>query len=185
VASNLDIASNGTGIWVVYGSGRVKRSTIHDNSGVGIQLAFADIGEIVDNRIVDNRVGIVSTDSGLGIVQRNVVMRNAFDGIFMFRSGGILLDNTFSRNGGNGVTAGVSRMCGDLNDSRVGANLADGNGGLGIFVDLPGSGHPCPPGSEDLFDAGGNAANNNGDAQQCSIEVQCARNRGQANKLTP
>ena len=95
----------------------------------------------------------------------------------------IAIGNTSSRNGGAGIWL-YDPNCAHLNFFRLGSNLTDGNEGLGIDVELPGG---CTPEITpfDLLDAGGNAANRNGDPRECTIYVECGRNRGQANKLMP
>ena len=114
-------------------------------------------------------------------------MRNGSTGVYLNLSHAIVLDNTFRDNRGDGVTI-FDNFCGHLNLFRVGSNVAEGNGNLGIDAT------PTPPRSfcalggpdpYDLLDAGGNAASRNGNPQQCALIIECARNRGQANKLAP
>lgn len=196
--SYLDIASNErAGVNAISGSMLIENSTIHHN-GVGISLQFPRRGSnhvIVGNRIMWNQqIGIYSSSNNVLRLEGNLVRGNGGSGgyrgtagVYLEESHAVVLGNTFSRNGGHGL--GIYDLyAGDLNELRVGSNLADENVGLGIVA----WGEPPWPSS---FDAGGNAANKNGDPMECAVMhrltvvvdgvLACARNRGQANKLTP
>ena len=181
--SHLDLSSNGVGVDRRGGSGlRIENNTIHDN-GDGLFMVLVESLQIVDNRILGNgRFGIFAFDRPV-LVQGNLVMRNGADGIHLDTAHTIAIGNTSSRNGGAGIWL-YDPNCAHLNFFRLGSNLTDGNEGLGIDVELPGG---CTPEITpfDLLDAGGNAANRNGDPRECTIYVECGRNRGQANKLMP
>jgi hypothetical protein len=140
---------------------------------VGIELFFTVDNEIVGNRILDNGEGVHSYRGG-GLFQSNLVMQNEGNGAYLDSGQVFAFENTFSRNGGDGLQI-FEEACGFLNSHRVGSNVADGNERLGINVVA----QPCPA-PFDLLDAGGNSAKHNGDPRECTIEVDCARNQGQA-----
>jgi parallel beta-helix repeat protein len=187
VLSGLVLASNGQGVGSFFVPGgspsyvRIEDSTIRDNED-GTWLMSVGNSEIVDSRILDNgRWGIFKLYTS-GRIEGNLVAGNGADGIHLDSSHSVVLDNTLSRNGGDGLFVYDEAACaGHLNLFRVGANLANGNEGLGINIYR----FLCPgPEPVDLLDAGGNAASRNGDPRECTV-VECARNRGQANKLAP
>jgi len=159
----------------------IENNTIRDN-GTGIFLVFVVAPKIIDNRVIQNgAAGIFAYRGADGIVDGNLVMNNGDDGIHVDSSHTSVLNNRSSRNGGDGISVSDEVLCsGHLNLFRLGSNVTDANQGLGINVVVPTF---CPPGSEpvDLLDSGGNAASRNGDSRECVV-VQCARNRGQANK---
>jgi hypothetical protein len=133
-----------------------------------------------DFRIVDNRI-LHNEHNGIGafrwwplVFQGNLVKGNGSTGVELVQSHAQVLDNTFDRNGGDGLAI---IDCGHTNFFRVGANLARENGNLGLSV------NPGCPDASDLLDVGGNAASRNGDPQECTPNLICARNRGQANKV--
>jgi Right handed beta helix region len=184
--SHLELSSNEIGVenQASSASVRIESNTIHDN-GDGLTMSSGGaLIEIVDNRILGNgRFGLRVLDRGNppALVQGNLVMRNGATGIVLDTAHTIAIGNTSSGNGGAGIFI-FDPNCTHLNFFRLGSNLADGNQGLGIDVELPSG---CPPDASlwDLLDAGGNAASRNGDPRECTIHVACARNRGQANKL--
>ena len=68
-------------------------------------------------------------------IEENLVMGNADSGAKITVSTVIVLDNTFSQNGGDGLTlsdTGSPALAFD----RVGANLADRNVGLGMNIQI-------------------------------------------------
>ncbi len=176
--SNLVLSSNGIGVLAFdHGRGlRVENSTIHDNQDDGVRLFEVASVVIVNNRVLDNGAGINVAESPLSLVEGNLVMRNASGGIFVSQSLTNVIGNTSSRNGGPGIS--VFGECGRPNAIRLGSNVANDNQGLGIAASPE-----CAPELDpfDLLDAGGNAAKGNSDPRQCSFQVECARNRGQAN----
>jgi len=197
--SNLNIASNGTGIWVhaeVIQPGnakgtRIEQNKIQDNADDGIFVHASGKVDVIDNRIRGNgRSGIFFEQCRGGFggpcsIEGNRVTKNG-RGALLYDSGGPVLDNTFSENAGDGLFVS-DYMCQFLDGHRVGANLAVDNGGLGIGAGgYPASdGGSCESGGYELFDAGGNAASRNGDPRECAMfqvenGITCARNRGQA-----
>lgn len=180
--SHLVVSSNGSG---VFGAGAgvdllVENSTIRGNTndGVTMYLGGASIARVVDSRILDNGGTGINYFDASGLLQGNLVMRNGASGISGWESHMIAIGNTSSNNGGAGIAL-RDPVPGHLNLSRIGANLANGNEGLGIYVETYGFTEPT-----DLLDAGGNAANRNGDPRECTV-VACARNRGQATPVRP
>jgi nitrous oxidase accessory protein NosD len=180
--SHLELSSNEVGLENTMSCPgvRIESSTIHDNGDGVFLFGGGGLVEIVDNQVLDNgRFGIYVNDRPARLVQGNLVMRNGADGIILQNTHTMVIGNTSSRNGGDGITIWDSN-CNHLNFYRLGSNLTDGNHGLGIDISLNIA--ICPPEStpHDLLDAGGNAANNNGNPLQCTIYITCARNRGQA-----
>jgi parallel beta-helix repeat protein len=170
--SELNLASNGVG--VVLFTGRLEGSLIHQN-GTGVELPHPN-DHIVGNRILNNAgSGIFATGADNSVFEGNLVMGNGGDGLHIFESTSTISNNTLSRNGGDGLFIDEDH-CGFANFYRVAANLANGNGALGINVSLPSCAEP-----HDLLDQGGNAASRNGDVRECTV-VECASNRGQAKK---
>jgi parallel beta-helix repeat protein len=201
--SRLELASNGVGIYADFfepapqlafetpqlafenGAGsfpRIENNTIHDN-GTGISLIFAGAGyQILNNRILNNNGGgMVLFQAGANLVDGNLVRNNDRFGAIISVSPAIVTNNSFTRNGGDGLL--IDERCGYLNDSRVGSNVFDRNQGLGFNANQNSAG-ACPLPPPTLLDAGGNAASRNGDPRQC-IYIECARNRGQADKFAP
>jgi hypothetical protein len=186
--SHLDIGSNHVGVFLL-ARARIERSTIHRN-GVGVFISCCsglDPGDAISgNRIVNNQEeGIRATRGELARIERNLVMSNGGDGVSLFETFGIVLDNTFKNNGGAGLKIRDGCFFWQF-IYRVGGNDATGNGELGI--DVPG-GDPewfsqiclLDPFPVDL-DAGGNSARKNGDSREC-FGVACVASRGQARKL--
>jgi len=187
LTSNLEIASNGTGIGSLppgrSGGHRIENSTIHHN-GTGVAVIGAAEVEIVGNRILHNAgAGLFTVLADGSLVQGNQFRGNGSDGAQLVESTALVLDNTFSGNGRHGLWVNDQCFAGTT-FYRVGSNLANGNAGLGLNVDIACPSPPFPPGLLDNLDAGGNAADRNGDPRECTV-VQCALNRGQAKKFAP
>jgi hypothetical protein len=182
--SNLEISFNGIGV-ASFGSQTsretvattIEKSTIHHNgSGVagGLVDGWGDF-RIVDNRILNNELNGISAFRWWPLViQGNLIKTSGSSGVELIQSHAQVLDNTFDRNGHDGLAI---IDCGHTNFFRVGANLARENGNLGLSV------NPGCPDASDLLDVGGNAASRNGDPQECTANLVCARNRGQATKV--
>jgi hypothetical protein len=178
--SDIGVLGNFLGDPSGHAQATIEKSTIHDN-GVGIVGTNVDGRgdfQIANNRIsLNTRGGISASDWWPLLIQGNLVSGNGGTGVRLFRSHARVLDNTFDRNAFDGLSIE------DFNHSnffRVGGNLARGNGNLGMSVNKG-----FPPDSSDLLDAGGNGASRNGDPQECTPNLVCASNRGQADKLTP
>ena len=187
-ASHLELTGNGTGIGSELSAASelvgilVERSTVRANEA-GIVLRFMRASHVVGNQIVGNTGhGIDALRSDGSLIEGNDVSRNGVDGIHLTESTTRVLGNRIERNGGDGLR--IDERCGPLlNSYRIGSNETERNGGLGVNVLIS-----CPPGVEppfDLLDAGGNVAKHNGDPRECSAQVECAKNRGQARNLAP
>jgi hypothetical protein len=180
--SRLDVSSNHVGVFL-FARATIERSAIHHN-GVGVFISCCsglNPGDaILGNRIVHNQEeGIRATRGELARIERNLVMGNGGDGVSLFETFGIVLDNTFKNNGGAGLKIRDGCFFWQF-IYRVGGNTATGNGELGI--DVPG-GDPewfsqiclLDPFPVDL-DAGGNSARKNGDPREC-FGVVCEANQ--------
>jgi parallel beta-helix repeat protein len=178
--SHLNLESNGSGIRSPLFDGPeqvlIENNTVHAN-GVGVALYFARSSQVLGNRILNNQGhGIDAFRADGSLIEGNLVTGNGSDGVHLIENIAVVTDNTFSRNGGDGLE--ISEICGFLNHYRIGSNVASHNGSLGINVHST----PCPE-PFDLLDAGGNAARRNGDPRECTFHVECAPNRGQAQQL--
>jgi hypothetical protein len=183
--SELDVSSNQVGVFLL-ATATIERSTIHRN-GVGVFI-FCCSGSNPGDAIVGNRIlhnteeGIRATRGELARIEGNLVMGNGGDGVSLFETFGIVLDNTFKNNGGAGLKIRDGCFFWQF-IYRVGGNGATGNGELGI--DVPGGDrewfsqncglNPFPVN----LDAGGNSARKNADPREC-FGVVCVASRGQA-----
>jgi hypothetical protein len=189
------------GVNALSGNLHVTRMNISRNdsgisAGVGGQDRRARL-TLTDSNIHHNRGGVslCTFGSRLHVITGNNISHNELGGLSAcFDSGGLIADNRFRHNGGNGLSLqdSFSDVIGNvfsdnarngllLTESiggaglqyRVQDNVADGNGELGLKLVFS-----TPPGFiVQLADSSGNSAKRNGDERQCLIVV-CAKNRG-------
>ena len=137
--------------------------------GTGILMSYTFLGAttIDDNRFVRCGTGInLDAVTGTVSVQRNTFIENTGAGMVLARpESGLALtvaDNTFRRNGGDGLTAnGTQYGAGPAPSLTVTGNVAVGNGGHGLDV-------------SNVVDGGGNVARANGTPPDC-IGVVCTK----------
>jgi parallel beta-helix repeat protein len=196
------ISGFGSGIVALRGNLRVTHMNISANEGSGISVAGMGHSResrltLTDSNVHHNEfgVGICTFLSRQNVITGNNISHNERGGLSAcFDSGGLIADNRFTHNGGNGLSLqdSYSDIIGNvfsdnarnglfLTESIGGAgplytvkdNVADGNGELGISLVFA-----APPGFVvQLADGSGNSAKRNGDDRQCLIVV-CAKNRG-------
>jgi parallel beta-helix repeat protein len=158
---------------------RIDSSIVSFNGGEGISLSSSSATTVSGNTVFRNGgagVGAHPHSDGL-TVTRNNVFENAGHGIASESSTIVQLTyNTVSRNGLNGIN--ILDTPGFAQAYFFAANVADGNGGYGIkacIVPVPGT--TCAGG---FVDGGGNSAQHNGSGEIQCLNIDCAKNRGQA-----
>lgn len=185
--TNMTVSGNGTGInFSTSGTSgchsglrrRVEDSTIADNANTGIFLnAGACNVDVANNRVMFNGGDGVwaSLSADGGTYTNNFIHGNGANGINIRESFSAVVGNTVSDNGADGIHMSDDVVSGS--NYFVAGNLSYRNGGLGIWTWIFCSPGFCNP--PVMTDGGGNAANRNGDPQEC-VNVTCARNRGLA-----
>ena len=180
--ADMKIAANGTGV-AAFGNGqsRPTRLTLtdshvhHNGSGVSLCTFLSRQNVIIGNDISHNELGGLSAcfDSG-GLIADNRFKHNGGDGASLQDSFSEIVSNVFSDNGRNGLL--VTESIGGAGPQyTIKDNVADRNGELGISLRFS-----APPGFVvQLADGSGNSAKQNGDDRQCVIVV-CAKNKGGA-----
>jgi hypothetical protein len=180
--ADMKITANGAGVSVSgAGQSRPTRLTLtdshvhHNGSGVSLCTFLSRQNVIIGNDISHNERGGLGAcfDSG-GLIADNRFRHNGGDGVSLSDSFSDIVGNVFSDNGGDGLH--VMETIGTAGPQyTVKDNVADGNGELGINLQFS-----APPGFVvQLADGSGNSAKRNGDDRQCVIVV-CAKNKGSA-----
>ena len=184
----LTVTANRTGVVAFSQAGVLDGSTIAFNAGDGFQGRGAGSWTIEDSQISDNGgAGTVLSDSLFTTIARNVIARNAGNGVeFRFHVDvATVSDNLVMRNGGYGIRIADST-------TKILRNFARRNGNTGILAsegenpaavvfyeitgntsnDNAGAGIVATAG---MIDGGGNSAKHNGVTPEC-VNVACGKN---------
>jgi parallel beta-helix repeat protein len=172
VLRSVTLDQNGRGAFLTNGSRNViADSTIAGSAAEGVDLDWlARDNRITANTITGNRHGIHADVSFIpaaargNVITKNRITGNRVDGIhFDHAIGDTLIEgNTFSGNADDGID-----LVNGETPQRLGANSAVANGDVGIAVASPG-------GAVLAEDLGGNQAQGNGSAAQCT-GIACDR----------
>lgn len=145
------VARNGAqGIVLFGGQNTVARNTLVGNGGGGLVLNFATRvtglqGNLVrNNRVIANGGDGITAEShtfpvSINQIERNDVIANERDGIWLAGSGGNLERNRTHRNGDDGIDVdcrfGFAPTCSRGLETTLRRNAANRNGDLGIEAD--------------------------------------------------
>ena len=182
--SRLRVAGNSrAGIMASYvNDATFEHNVVTDNGHWGMSM-FELRGVVVQNTIIGNGAdvsdagGIKSTESG-GLLRRNRVLANLGPGLLVQDPYALHISgNRANRNAADGVAIfenypGYDRVV-------VSGNSANRNAGYGIWAAAQDWSNP--PGLP--TDGGGNSGWGNANPAQC-LNIDCARNRGQARRET-
>jgi parallel beta-helix repeat protein len=81
VADNLFVANGANGISAVGSSGGEIRSNLFDNTGFGLAIGQRSTVRVLENRIVNNRDGIVISNVSRPVLRGNLIANNLRNGV--------------------------------------------------------------------------------------------------------
>jgi hypothetical protein len=142
-----------TGGMTAYGSPTIVRNVIRDHGASGLTLG-GGAPVVTDNLILRNRTGI---DRAFGVIRRNTVAENAYDGITVEDGATPLIESCIVWGNGASPTSEIFVFSGAPSVSFCdvrGGHAGTGNIGLDpMFLDEPGDDYRLAPGSA-CIDAG-------------------------------
>jgi hypothetical protein len=177
-ADGLVVRGNGIGVLVVWAPGgghfSVRNSNIRSNTeGIFIaSLARGVPGDVTGNEIAFNSSDGIDAPYAEPITyQDNNVSHNGGYGIYVKDATSQFIDDTARANGKDGIY--VTDSYGVFFPYWFSGNVADNNGGFGIYFDgiLTSENPPA------TVDGGDNEAKHNGNPLQC-VGIVCALNKG-------